>query len=897
MSSAAIELAQNTRERGDLLDPTVLPTSPPAIEHQESIQNALAVNQSPSARCLGTPPQHYRNKSVIPTNPAATTTPSTNGQQRPTSSPSSLPGGTTGLQPTQGSYFSSQPGTSGIEARSPANRRAPASRSSHGIPTSNGPPPALITQRSYHGDPWRNPPSVEPSNPSAPASKLSQPKATARNLARSSSNSPKRKEISDPEAMSGNADSRATSHRQRYSMEEEEDDTLRSLRVLGGHRAATTQGLDDGGNQGEDHSYSSHEDLFLHLARAESDAGNIAEPVKANTRRGSQVGLSTFNTGRAIRSVASRPASSGQDVSRTHLDDQAFRWPRADQLGTPINGSTSSPRDRTYAASAHPLDQRKPRYLHSELSSKASFATPRVRHQPTQETSPENLAAYGRRQSIAEPISSSKSRSYNQSGRSYITTGQYNSSPTGQTDDRTRMHQSVAPDDTESTVSTTAPSTVWDELDDLKSRIRKLELTGKLPSSSGAAIAGALSERPRTATTTMTTASSSPKAGHAKNASPEASTVKGSNTPGLHPLLQSALAKSKPLIEAKAYKALESTAADALALAALSGNTKFAGEQASKQGRQIRRKADGICRGLTELCIALSEEKSTIETFASSNRPESKGLQQSSAAQTPNSEDPQRFRASSQDPDRPSSRIMSRLEARRTSLLVSNTPPSPNNLTNNNDNDSDSPIIHHQSHTPTQPSYPPSSRLDRTSSVLLHRRRTNDGTTDLPIISDNNNNASSRSVSRTATTTTDQRPSPRTRLSRSSQNALPTLKSLSQREQPTSSPPSTSSPHNAFPFSSPRRSYLPSTSTSNSPSTPYSSNVQPGARRYLSSAAAERRTPMTTREIADDGGGGGGGGQQQQQRAAVEARQARIASLGQYSSGRRLRLVEGGEGG
>ncbi|KAL8948354.1 MAG: hypothetical protein Q9222_005450, partial [Ikaeria aurantiellina] len=829
MPSPTDEVAQNTREKGNSLDSTVLPGSSPAIEHRESVQNAFPLNQSPSARCLGTPPQHYRNKSVIPTNPAATTTPSTTGQQRPTSSPSSLSGATTSLQPAQGSYFSSQSGTSGIEARSPANRRAPASRSSHGIPTSNGPPPALITQRSYHGDPWRNPPSIEPSNSSAPASKLSPPKETTRKLPRSNSINSKRKETSELDDMNGNADSMAPSHRRRYSTEGEDDDTLRSLKVAGQeikHRSATTKEIDNGSNQGEDHSYSSHEDLFLHLARAESDAGSFADPVKSTARRGSQIGLSNFKAGRAIRSIASRPASSGQDVSRTNPDDQAFRWSRPEQLGTPINGGTSSPRDRTYAASAHPLDQRKPRYLHSELSSKASFTTPRVRHHSTQETSPETLNGYGRRQSIAEPVPGSKLRSYHQPARSYIANGQYNSSPVGQTDDPNRTHQSVPPNDTESTVSTTAPSTVWDELDDLKSRIRKLELTGKLPSSSGAAIAGALSERPRTATTTMTTASSSPKDGHAKNASPEASTVKGSNTSGLHPLLQSALARSKPLIEPKAYKALESTAAEALALAALSGNTKFAGEQASKQSRQIRRKADSMCRSLTELCIALSEEKSTLETSTSTSRLESKASQQNSAIQTPNSEDPQRFRASSQDPDRPSSRIMSRLEARRTSLLASNTSPSPNNLIPNNNNESDSPIIHHNSQTPTQP---PSSRLDRTSSVLLlHRRRTNDGSNDLPV-TDNN---ASPSTSRTAATTEQQRPSPQTRLSRdrTSQHPLPTLKSLSQQQQQSSSP-SASSTYNAFPFSSPsRRSYLPSTSNSNSPSTPYSSVQQPGAR-------------------------------------------------------------------
>jgi len=77
-----------------------------------------------------------------------------------------------------------------------------------------------------------------------------------------------------------------------------------------------------------------------------------------------------------------------------------------------------------------------------------------------------------------------------------------------------------AAEGTESTVSTTAPSTVWDELEDLKSRIHRLELTGKLPATSGAAMSHASNERPATATTTVTTMSSSPKRGRGNSISP-----------------------------------------------------------------------------------------------------------------------------------------------------------------------------------------------------------------------------------------------------------------------------------------------------------------------------------------------------------------------------------------
>ena len=54
------------------------------------------------------------------------------------------------------SYFAPQPESSGFVARSPFAKRAPASRSSHGIETSSGPPPALSTQRSYTAEAARS---------------------------------------------------------------------------------------------------------------------------------------------------------------------------------------------------------------------------------------------------------------------------------------------------------------------------------------------------------------------------------------------------------------------------------------------------------------------------------------------------------------------------------------------------------------------------------------------------------------------------------------------------------------------------------------------------------------------------------------------------------------------
>ncbi|KAI1143843.1 hypothetical protein F5Y05DRAFT_418068 [Hypoxylon sp. FL0543] len=173
---------------------------------------------------------------------------------------------------------------------------------------------------------------------------------------------------------------------------------------------------------------------------------------------------------------------------------------------------------------------------------------------------------------------------------------------------------------TNSTASTAAPSTVWDELDDLKSRIHRLELTGKLPPTSGAAISRASDERPPTAHTNATTLSASPKRG-------SGSAVQAPDTNNAqkdaHPLLHSALVKSKGFLSAEVFEALETAANDALALSTMMGTAGQPGPIASGASsigsgttitdRQLRRKADSICRSLTELCLALSEGAAQIK--------------------------------------------------------------------------------------------------------------------------------------------------------------------------------------------------------------------------------------------------------------------------------------------
>ncbi|KAG6227522.1 hypothetical protein E4U26_001626 [Claviceps purpurea] len=171
---------------------------------------------------------------------------------------------------------------------------------------------------------------------------------------------------------------------------------------------------------------------------------------------------------------------------------------------------------------------------------------------------------------------------------------------------------------TESPQSTTAPSTVWDELDDLKSRIQRLELTGKLPSTSGAAVARNSEERPTTATT-VTTMSLSPKRQGLGRAADVSSTTGPQKE--AYPILHSALAKSKPFLSSEVYQALEAAAHDAMTLSSMMGgpgqpgpvssgaaSVVGAGGGGAVTDRQLRRKADSVCRSLTELCVALGDE-------------------------------------------------------------------------------------------------------------------------------------------------------------------------------------------------------------------------------------------------------------------------------------------------
>lgn len=269
--------------------------------------------------------------------------------------------------------------------------------------------------------------------------------------------------------------------------------------------------------------------------------------------------------------------------------------------------------------------------------------------------------------------------------------------------------------DSASVESQTA-DTVWDELDDLKLRIKQLELTGKTPATSSAAASGDSSDRPRTATTAPTTIDSSPKHERKKDADlqeapapqPDNGAAGNSSIAKIHQPLHAALAKAKPLLDGSLFTTLEATVTDALQLVAM------AGVQGTPTGivsdRPVRRKMDTMCRNLTDLCLALCEGKHEAPALLSSPTPLDNPQQISPSLRYSSSNLSQRIASAG--------RPMSRLEARRSSILgvpytgsVESTSP-PGSFGEPSTLDQDSPS--------TQ--YPPLRRISRAPSNLLRSR-------------------------------------------------------------------------------------------------------------------------------------------------------------------------------
>jgi hypothetical protein len=392
------------------------------------------------------------------------------------------------------------------------------------------------------------------------------------------------------------------------------------------------------------------EDLFLNIAKDSEE-----QQVTYNDARTSRASLPFLSSTRLnMASREERPQSSKQTRSDAHLLAPGTEVPPHYNKRLSLGWQTS-------AASAHPLDEpRRQRYFSGAV---------KVIH-----------------------------------GAARSTLGR---------DDISERPKYLARETTDSTISTTAPSTVWDELDDLKSRIKKLELTGKLPSSSAAAMSSAAGERPRTATTNATTMSTSPKHTKASTSTPDSAIDGVPST--VHPLLHEALNKARSAVSQEVYQKLAATASDALQLAAImnSGgqpsNTSSTGIIPSSE-RQIRRRADSMCRGLTELTIALSAD---VKPSTQSARPPSRDTVSIYPSPLTSNFANRRLNNDPEDQNIVAARAQTRIATRRTS-----------NFNNSSRTTYSSPetAIHV---TPTAlPQMPPasSSRLNRNSTLIRSRQ-------------------------------------------------------------------------------------------------------------------------------------------------------------------------------
>ncbi|KAH6687203.1 hypothetical protein F5X68DRAFT_169175 [Plectosphaerella plurivora] len=487
-------------------------------------------------------------------------------------------------------------------------------------------------------------------------------------------------------------------------------------------------------------------DVFMKIARQEAPAPrNGAEfntGAAAADHTNAMVSLElTDAQSRVTRSSHRRPLSTNIPSSSyratspqrpRRLSDQESTRSRTRQLDD--DASTDIVSHVPYrglnqkAASAHPGEDLRP----LRLGNRASPITPRS--QAFNDGGAEISSYARRRTSITDSNGAYSARTpaaYRHSTLNYSQPRTFNSSPLAPRTAEPPRQDYHHPEGTESTASTTAPSTVWDELDEIKSRIHRLELTGKLPSTSSAAMHKALDERPPTATNTTVSTSPKQAPGGAMLLN-DASSTTSSQKETQQPLLVSALGRSKGVLSEEVNQALESAVTDAVALLAMMGTAGQPGPISSGAStigaggtltdRQLRRRAEGICRSLTELVIALNGEAATSQVktvTVTSPAPRNDGTPTTPTLTKAfptlqGSGHQRRGSVTTNEPaERPNSipspRAMSKLEERRNTMLNSSALPTPR--------------FAQAPNTPLLSTPAAASALGRKSSLLISRTR------------------------------------------------------------------------------------------------------------------------------------------------------------------------------
>ncbi|GKZ48205.1 hypothetical protein AbraIFM66951_011965 [Aspergillus brasiliensis] len=799
---------------------------------------SAGASDSPSAPTITTPSASIASPSPSASSPVASHLPSTSTTTTTTTSSSSFVPPVPRLPQSRFSFEYQYP----LRKRALTSHFSAATSVLNGDDTPPGPDPSPTPQRTFlYDSPRRSVPNFHLSHLRDQALLNSQPPSPRRALEKDSDAALPLDANSTVRVLSPNATKRRKSSL--YAQQSISDVnsimpsstvTYSQGRLLADERNRAMNGLDRQGDGNRtpvaDDFRSKNEDVFLNIARSDSDRRESLG--RSELRRTDQAIVTNSQSrfrmsGSALRSPTSRVAE--QTPSPEQLRLNTYDSPLHSQTEPPSTPHTSVP--YSYSASAHPLDEHsRSSSLAYASGSRSTIGLPRSR---LGRTSPEP-SPYSPESHLERRGSLHESRAYRHSTLSTIRSSRQPSS--SEATERARFEPDRSRQDgTESTLSTNAPSTVWDELEDLKSRIKKLELTGKLPPSSQEAISSASGDRPRTATTTVTTVSSSPKRGRKSSIATGDLDQNAAPSP-VHPLLQSALTKSKEVLGNEVYAALEVTVTDALALSTLLSSTKAPSGGVSivngylPSDRQARRKADSVCRSLTELCLALSDDQL--------RRQPSSALEGKADEQHINGHDdddtitptPPFRRSTIQEPEslsrrQSNSRVTSRLEARRASMA--------NNATLDNQSNNKSTDQGSEAKLTQSPgSSAPARRLSRLSTSLRTKR----------VHTDDDNapdqSPQPRSIQRSMTDITNPaatyRVSPRQRISHgytASQSIADTSPERNVRYSTPSQPSQLPQPRtptlsqSAIPL---RRSiltpgYVPATSRS---------NIQAGSRRY-----------------------------------------------------------------
>ncbi|KAI6841763.1 hypothetical protein KC340_g3108 [Hortaea werneckii] len=422
------------------------------------------------------------------------------------------------------------------------------------------------------------------------------------------------------------------------------------------------------------------EDLFLELAQDSDETS--ARPPSRHERAASRLSQAAKRRSLPADAEIADLTSSGEHRPKSRgsaFHGRAFSRPSAlpsdlqrqpgPQQNMPIRDSIRA--DDSVSVSGRSLSGRAQKYT---MQSSRAYATPSLSDQRLK--SPD-LPSYGRRR----PSFGTASVKNRTTELTQTKDGEADSQDGSLTAGFERKHSLP-----ESSAESQGAETVWDELDDLKSRIKKLELTE----------------------------------------------LAGPNLANVHPLLHSALAKAKSLLQPSLYRMLEATASDSLQLAAMTGSAGPQGTAFSAASiingvtvsdRHVRRKADAMCRNLTDLTLALCDGKHENTVAASSP------LTAHSVQPSPTIRNSRSSIGPGENIHRNNSRPVSRLEARRTSILGisagQSVSGSPREITDDLSNASE------QEGTPTHVRAPPQElrRISRSNSRLLGVRSSRYGET------------------------------------------------------------------------------------------------------------------------------------------------------------------------